>query len=97
MTDTQVAAQGGDAAAEDAETVALRSEIRSWLASNWDPELTVAEWWERLADAHWAVPTWPESDFGRGLSRGDAAVVSQEITAAGAIGPPGGLGVMLAG
>src|SRR5690606_13986268 len=95
MTDTQVEAQDG--VAEDAETTALRQEIRSWLASNWDPDLTVAEWWERLADDHWAVPTWPESDFGRGLSRGDAAVVAKEIAAAGAIGPPGGLGVMLAG
>lgn len=91
------AVQDDDNRVEDAETAALRAEVRSWLASNWDPDLTVGEWWERLADGHWAVPTWPESDFGRGLSRGDAAVVGAEIRAAGAIGPPGGLGVMLAG
>ena len=82
---------------EDAETAALRKEIRTWLESNWDPDLTVGEWWERLAEDHWAVPTWPESDWGRGLSRGDAGVVAAEIKAAGAVGPPGGLGVMLAG
>ena len=29
-----------------AETV--RDEVRAWLAENWDPDLTVAEWWERL-------------------------------------------------
>ena len=82
---------------EDAETQALRKEIRTWLESKWDPDLTVGEWWERLAEDRWAVPTWPESDWGRGLSRGDAGVVAAEIKAAGAGGPPGGLGVMLAG
>src|SRR6478735_668086 len=75
----------------------LTTEIESWLSSNWDPDLTVAEWWERLAEAHWAVPTWPEASFGRDLSRGDAAIVGQAITDAGALGPPGGIGVMLAG
>jgi len=75
----------------------LTNEIETWLSSNWDPDLTVAEWWERLAEAHWAVPTWPEASFGRDLSRGDAAIVGQAITDAGALGPPGGIGVMLAG
>lgn len=83
--------------AEDPSTTAIRLEVREWLATNWNPDLTVGDWWEKLADAHWAVPTWPESDFGRGLSRGDAAVVNQEIKAAGALAAPGGLGVMLAG
>ena len=50
----------------------LTNEIETWLSSNWDPDLTVAEWWERLAEARWAVPTWPEDSFGRELSRGDA-------------------------
>ncbi|MCI3949577.1 MAG: hypothetical protein K0R11_1511 [Acidimicrobiales bacterium] len=31
----------------------VASEVRAWLASNWDPELTLAEWWERLADSGW--------------------------------------------
>jgi alkylation response protein AidB-like acyl-CoA dehydrogenase len=75
----------------------LRNEIDAWLASNWDPDLTVAEWWDRLADGHWSVPTWPEDTWGRGLSRGDAGVVAEAISAAGALGPPGGLGIMLAG
>ena len=22
--------------------------VRAWLEENWDPELTVGEWWERL-------------------------------------------------
>jgi len=75
----------------------VRSEIRAWLAENWDPDLTVGEWWERLADGGWAVPTWPEEWHGRGLSRDEANIVGQEIAEAGAIGPPAGLGLMLAG
>ena len=90
------AAEAADAA-EAESTAKLRDEICGWLAANWDPDLTVAEWWERLADGGWSVPTWPEDAFGRGLSRGDANVIGEEITAAGALGPPGGLGIMLAG
>jgi alkylation response protein AidB-like acyl-CoA dehydrogenase len=97
MSDRDAGRPGDEQRVEDADTAAVRQEIRAWLGSNWDPDLTVGEWWERLADDHWAVPTWPESDFGRGLSRGDAGVVAEEIRAAGALGPPGGLGVMLAG
>ena len=26
-------------------------ELDAWIDANWDPELTVAEWWQRLADA----------------------------------------------
>ncbi len=75
----------------------VASEVRAWLASSWDPDLTLAEWWERLADSGWAVPTWPEEWLGRGLTRDLAAVVAAEIRDAGAVGPPAGLGLMLAG
>jgi alkylation response protein AidB-like acyl-CoA dehydrogenase len=75
----------------------VASEVRAWLHENWDPDLTLAEWWELLADSGWAVPTWPEEWLGKGLTRDLAAVVSQEIRAAGAVGPPAGLGLMLAG
>ena len=27
----------------------VRTEVKSWLEENWDPDLTVAEWWDRLA------------------------------------------------
>src|SRR5918994_1313198 len=38
----------------------VASEVRAWLKDNWDPELTLAEWWERLADSGWAGATRPE-------------------------------------
>ena len=27
------------------------SEVKQWLADNWDPDLTVGEWWEKLGTA----------------------------------------------
>ena len=32
------------------------AEVRAWLEENWDPDLTVGEWWERLGLAGWAAP-----------------------------------------
>lgn len=75
----------------------VREEVRAWLAENWDPEITVGEWWDRLGNSGWAVPTWPNEWFGRGLPNDLGAVVSSELRAAGAIGAPAGLGLMLAG
>jgi alkylation response protein AidB-like acyl-CoA dehydrogenase len=74
----------------------LIDELRAWLEQNWDPELTLAQWWERLGTAGWAAPTLPENAYGRGLSRPDAARVMQEIASFGALGPPAGLGLLLA-
>jgi alkylation response protein AidB-like acyl-CoA dehydrogenase len=75
----------------------VRDEIRSWLADNWDPDSTVAEWWDRLCDSGWAMPTWPDEWFGKGLPRELARVVNAELRSVGAIGPPSGLGALLAG
>src|SRR5437762_14025153 len=74
----------------------LVAELRAWLEQNWDPELTVGEWWERLGLAGWASPTLPENAYGRGLSRPEAARVAAEIGKAGALGAPAGLGLLLA-
>jgi fatty-acyl-CoA synthase len=79
--------------AEEAPTeMDVRTQVREWLAANWDPELTLAEWWIRLADSGWGYPTWPEEWFGRGLSDDDAVLVRAEFTATGALGPPHGIG-----
>jgi len=75
----------------------LRAELGSWLEQQWDPDLTVGEWWDRLADAGWATPTWPEEHMGRGLARDAGVVVAGELRKAGALGPPAGLGLLLAG
>jgi alkylation response protein AidB-like acyl-CoA dehydrogenase len=73
------------------------SEIRDWLEENWDPELTVREWWERAAKAGWLFPTWPEGYGGRGLSNSEGRAVQEEFVKIGALGPPGGLGQVMGG
>jgi alkylation response protein AidB-like acyl-CoA dehydrogenase len=73
------------------------AEVKDWLADNWDPDLTVAEWWERLGTSGWAVPTWPGDWFGKDLNRADGVRVQQAIADHGALPAPGGLGLMLAG
>lgn len=74
----------------------LLDELDSWLAANWNADLTVGEWWERLGLSGWAAPSLPATAYGRGLSRSDAIAVSQRIAAHGALPAPGGLGMLLA-
>ncbi len=87
MTDTADRTTGSDVIVE----------VKSWLEVNWDPDLTVAEWWERLGTSGWGVPTWPVEWFGKGLSRAEAVHIQQAISDHGALPAPGGLGLMLAG
>jgi alkylation response protein AidB-like acyl-CoA dehydrogenase len=71
-------------------------ELRSWIEANWNPELSLVEWRTRLADSGWACPTWPLAWCGRALPAAFADMVSDEITRAGAIGVPDGVGMHLA-
>ncbi len=87
MTVTEPSAHAADDVAD---------EIRTWLDDNWDPDLTVGEWWERLGLAGWSAPGLPENAYGRGLARNDAVRVQSEIARFGALGAPGGLGLLLA-
>src|SRR5207249_3395045 len=86
MTDT--------ASRTDVDVVA---ELRAWLEENWDPDLPVGEWWERLGTSGWAAPTWPQESYGQGLSREEGVRVGAALAEFGALGPPGGLGLLLAG
>jgi alkylation response protein AidB-like acyl-CoA dehydrogenase len=88
MTITPTAA---NAASDD-----LLDRLDSWLTANWDPDLTVAEWWQRLGTSGWAAPSLPSTAYGMGLSRNEAIAVAQRIAAHGALGAPTGLGMMLA-
>ena len=55
----------------DPTTGDVTDEVNAWLGENWDPELTVEEWWDRLGRSGWATPTWPVEWYGRGLSRAE--------------------------
>ena len=74
----------------------VRNEVRAWLADNWDPELSLREWRERLVESRWAAPSWPAEYYGRGLPADADQVVSQELQRAGAVGTPTGVSMALA-
>ena len=75
----------------------LIDECGAWLDANWDPELTVRQWWERLGTSGWAAPHWPKDAYGLGLSTADTAQVRQVFRERKVTGPPGGFGLLLAG
>jgi alkylation response protein AidB-like acyl-CoA dehydrogenase len=74
----------------------LMEELDTWLAANWDPDLTVGEWWERLGLAGWAAPSLPTNAYGRDVSRNEAIAIAKKIAEHGALNAPGGLGMLLA-
>ena len=71
--------------------------VKEWLAANWDPDLSVRAWWERLGTSGWAAPSLPETCYGKGLSRAEVVRVQDAVAEFGALGAPGGLGLLLAG
>jgi len=78
------------------QTAEVQSELRSWIAANWDPALSLARWRELLADSGWACPAWPRGWCGRDLPPAAAAAVTAGLAEAGVPGPPEGVGVVLA-
>jgi alkylation response protein AidB-like acyl-CoA dehydrogenase len=86
----------GHGSTGDAGTDELLSELRAWLGQNWDPDLTVGDWWERLGTAGWSAPGLPVNAYGKGMARSDSVLVAREIATFGAVGAPAGLGLLLA-
>ena len=74
----------------------ILEELRDWLRDNWDPDATVGQWWTLLGKAGWSAPTLPVDSYGRGVERAVAVQIGNEISAFGALGAPGGLGLLLA-
>jgi alkylation response protein AidB-like acyl-CoA dehydrogenase len=72
------------------------TEVKDWLSEQWDPDLTVAEWWERLGLSGWAAPSLPKECYGKGLSRAETVAVQEAVADFGALPAPGGLGLLLA-
>jgi len=64
----------------------VRAEARAWLEANWDPDLGLVEWRNKLIDSGWGVPGWPKAWFGRELSAALEAVVAEEMRRIGAVG-----------
>jgi alkylation response protein AidB-like acyl-CoA dehydrogenase len=70
-------------------------ELKSFLEDNWNPDLTVGEWWDRLGMSGWAAPLLPAESYGRGLSRPEAMLAAGIIAKHGALGAPMGMGISL--
>ena len=65
---------------------AVRAEVRAWLQENWDPNLGLVEWRNKLADSGWGAPHWPKEWYGRDLPAGLVPVVEEEFERTGAVG-----------
>jgi alkylation response protein AidB-like acyl-CoA dehydrogenase len=74
----------------------LRTEVRDWLQQNWDPELSVDEWWRVVANAGWTAPHFAPEQGGRGLHRTAGNTARAVFAEFGALRPPGGLGLLMA-
>ncbi len=75
----------------------LRDEVRAWLAEHWDPSLSVDEWWRIVGRAGWTAPHFTREEGGRGLHRTAGNTVRATFAEFGALRPPGGLGLLMAG
>ncbi|MEW6298019.1 MAG: acyl-CoA dehydrogenase family protein, partial [Thermodesulfobacteriota bacterium] len=64
----------------------VRAEVRTWLAANWDPEMSLVAWRNKLVDSGWGMPHWPEAWYGRGLPPGLVRAVEEEFASIGAVG-----------
>lgn len=64
----------------------LRSDVRQWLADNWDPSLDRGQWNRRVFDAGLSAPSWEPQWGGRGLSDSQSRIVAAEFAAVGARG-----------
>jgi len=71
-------------------TVTLVDQLERWLAANWRLDLTVRAWWERLADAGYAHPTWPHGLGGQALGPSEARQITAALAQAGVVAPPTG-------
>ncbi|WP_426573943.1 acyl-CoA dehydrogenase family protein [Aquihabitans sp. McL0605] len=74
----------------------MRAEVAAWLEEHWDPECSVEDWWQLVAKAGWTAPHFTADQGGRGLHRASLNTVRAEFSKAGALRPPGGLGLLMA-
>jgi alkylation response protein AidB-like acyl-CoA dehydrogenase len=74
----------------------LEADVTTWLKENWDPGLTVTEWWRLVGEAGWTAPHFPVAWGGREYSRRTPGVVRAAFAEHGALPGPSGLGLLMA-
>jgi alkylation response protein AidB-like acyl-CoA dehydrogenase len=65
-------------------------EVHQWVDEHWSLDITVGVWWERLAEAGYAYPSWPGGLGGLGASGPECRTIQSVLAARGVIGPPSG-------
>ena len=64
--------------------------VGAWIEANWHLDITLADWWQRLADAGYAFPHWPTGFGGSDMRAADVSAIQQLLGTHGVIGPPTG-------
>jgi alkylation response protein AidB-like acyl-CoA dehydrogenase len=64
----------------------VRAEVRAWLKQNWDPNLGLVEWRNKLIESGWGAPHWPKVWYGRDLPDGMLPIVEEEFERISAVG-----------
>ena len=80
----------------EATASSVRREARDWIEENFDPELSVRAWLERLADSGWAAARLARRVVRQGAPAGPGRGRLRGVQPRRRAGPPAGLGVMLA-
>jgi alkylation response protein AidB-like acyl-CoA dehydrogenase len=94
VTRVEAAVEAQDTAAPSSDE--LWADVTAWVDAHWDPDLTVAAWWELVGRAGWTAPHFAPEHGGRGLPRRATATVRAAFAARDALLPPGGLGLLMA-
>jgi len=63
----------------------VRADVRTWLKANWDPELSLLEWRNKLVESGWGAPHYPKEWHGRGLPVKFNTPIDDEFAKVGAI------------
>ena len=74
----------------------VEAQVSAWVDENWNPDLTLGEWWQRLADSGYCHPSLPTEAGGKGWGQALALRVMRVLADKKVVGPPPGLGYMLA-
>ena len=74
----------------------VEGEVLEWFHGEWDPDLALLDWREKLVESGWAVPSWSTEWFGRGLPAWADRVAHGAIRRAGGVAVPLGGGMGLA-
>ncbi|MCR9279842.1 MAG: acyl-CoA dehydrogenase family protein [Pseudomonadaceae bacterium] len=64
----------------------IAAQAGAWLDGNWDPELGLVEWRNKLVDSGWGMPEWPAQWYGRDFGAAEVRTVEQEFARRGVVG-----------